>query len=240
MIGVGGCVAQQEGAGLLRRFTAPGLRIRPPEPGSPGRAGGGRPGARAARARRLRRRSPGPASSCRSGTRSSPRPRRAAPSLTVMEGCDLFCAFCVVPRTRGREVSRPSARDPRRGACAGRARRSRGHPAWSDRQRLRPVSARDGRRARSRSPSWCAGWPRLPGIERVRFTSPHPIFVSDDLARCYAELPELCPHLHLPVQSGFERRAREAMNRRHTREEYLEIGSSGCAPPGPTWRSRPT
>ena len=61
----------------------------------------------------------------------------------------------------------------------------------------------------------------VPGIERLRFTSPHPMFVDDELIRCYAELPELCPHLHLPVQSGSDRVLAD-MNRRHTRAEYLQ------------------
>jgi tRNA-2-methylthio-N6-dimethylallyladenosine synthase len=62
----------------------------------------------------------------------------------------------------------------------------------------------------------------VPGIERVRFTSPHPIFVTPELVRAYAEEPRICPHLHLPVQSGSSR-VLAAMNRRYDRETYLEI-----------------
>jgi tRNA-2-methylthio-N6-dimethylallyladenosine synthase len=61
----------------------------------------------------------------------------------------------------------------------------------------------------------------VPGLSRIRFTSPHPIFVGDDLVACYAELDALCPHLHLPVQSGSSR-VLEAMNRRYDRDAYLE------------------
>jgi tRNA-2-methylthio-N6-dimethylallyladenosine synthase len=62
----------------------------------------------------------------------------------------------------------------------------------------------------------------VPGIERVRFTSPHPIFFTDDLLRCYGEVPELCPHVHLPVQSGSTPILR-AMRRRYDRDGYLRI-----------------
>jgi tRNA-2-methylthio-N6-dimethylallyladenosine synthase len=62
----------------------------------------------------------------------------------------------------------------------------------------------------------------VPGIRRVRFTSPHPIFVGDELVACYAEVDALCPHLHLPVQSGSSR-VLAAMHRRHDRDDYLRI-----------------
>ena len=72
-----------------------------------------------------------------------------------------------------------------------------------------------------RSPSCCGGSPRCPGIRRIRFTSPHPSFVDDDLVAAYGELEALCPHLHLPVQSGSDR-VLAAMNRRYDRKSYLE------------------
>ncbi|MCZ6713444.1 MAG: MiaB/RimO family radical SAM methylthiotransferase, partial [Deltaproteobacteria bacterium] len=149
---------------------------------------------------------------------TSPTPGRAF--VTVMEGCDLFCSFCVVPRTRGREVSRPSASIlgevralAERGVIEvtllgqtvnayGRPRPGRvaGEVAFAE--LIRAVAA-------------------VPGIQRVRFTSPHPIFMGDDLIACYADVPELCPHLHLPVQSGSSR-VLSAMRRRYDRDDYLK------------------
>jgi tRNA-2-methylthio-N6-dimethylallyladenosine synthase len=159
LIGVGGCVAQQEGGRLLSRFPRLDFAF-----GSqnirhlPGMLD-------AARARRRSLRVDWEADAQarfelpeRHPEFASPTPGRAF--VTVMEGCDLFCSFCVVPR--------------------------------------------------------------VPGIERVRFTSPHPVFVSDDLIEAYASVPELCPHIHLPVQSGSSR-VLAAMNRRYDRGQYLSI-----------------
>jgi tRNA-2-methylthio-N6-dimethylallyladenosine synthase len=138
-----------------------------------------------------------------------------------MEGCDLFCSFCVVPTTRGREVSRPSReiteevrRHAERGVSEvtllgqtvnayGRPRPGRAPGEVSFAELIRQVA-------------------RVPGIERVRFTSPHPLFVTDDLIEAYGSLPELCPHIHLPVQSGSSR-VLAAMSRRYDRGQYLSI-----------------
>jgi tRNA-2-methylthio-N6-dimethylallyladenosine synthase len=150
---------------------------------------------------------------------ASPSPGRAF--VTVMEGCDLFCAFCVVPSTRGREVSRSAARileDVRRHA----------DEAVAEVTLLGQTVNAYGRPRPGQAAGECSfaelvrQTAQVPGIERVRFTSPHPIFVTQDLVRCYAEVPELCPHIHLPVQSGSSR-VLGAMNRRHTREDYLRV-----------------
>ena len=123
------------------------------------------PGARPAR--RLRGRPRRRASSCPSCTRHLPRRRPGRAFVTVMEGCDLFCAYCVVPRTRGREVSRPSARDPRRGrerwprrgisevTLLGQTVNAYGRP--------RPGRVRGRARA---SPSCCGASPQVPGHPR--------------------------------------------------------------------------
>ena len=150
---------------------------------------------------------------------ADPTPGRAF--VTVMEGCDLFCSFCVVPTTRGREVSRSSAEilhevrgHAERGVrevtllgqtvnAYGRPRPGRAQGEVSFAELIRRIA-------------------EVPGIERVRFTSPHPVFVDDDLVGAYAHVPELGPHLHLPVQSGSSAVLR-AMNRRYDRERYLEI-----------------
>ncbi len=218
LIGVGGCVAQQEGAGLLERFPPLDFVFGPQNLRHlPALIADAREQRRAARvdwepdaAARFELPERHPAF-------PPPTPGRAF--VTVMEGCDLFCSFCVVPTTRGREVSRPwgdivteAGRRAEEGAVEitllgqtvnayGRPRpgRARGEVGFAE--LVRRVAA-------------------LPGVERVRFTSPHPIFVTEDLIDCYAEVPELCPHIHLPVQSGSSR-VLEAMKRRYDRDDYL-------------------
>ncbi|MFQ5696954.1 MAG: tRNA (N6-isopentenyl adenosine(37)-C2)-methylthiotransferase MiaB [Myxococcota bacterium] len=220
VIGVGGCVAQQEGAELLRRFPAldfvfgsQNLRHVPAM-------------IRAARGRvRTQRVDWGDDPTARF---ELPERHPEFPPLspgrafvTVMEGCDLFCSFCVVPRTRGREVSRPSheiedevrrlaARGVREVTLLGQTVNAYGRP--------RPGRT-SGEVGFSELLRRVAG---VPGIERVRFTSPHPAFMDESLIRAYREIPELCPHLHLPVQSGSSAVLR-AMNRRYTRETYLSL-----------------
>jgi tRNA-2-methylthio-N6-dimethylallyladenosine synthase len=150
---------------------------------------------------------------------TSPTPGRAF--VTVMEGCDLFCAFCVVPATRGREVSR-SARDILDDVAL------HASEGVVEVTLLGQTVNAYGRPRPGRTSGECSfaelirRTAETPGIERVRFTSPHPIFVSEDLVRCYAEVPELCPHIHLPVQSGSSR-VLHAMNRRHDRGDFLRI-----------------
>ncbi len=220
LIGVGGCVAQQEGATLLARFAQLDFVFGPQNISQLGQMiAGARQRQRVAlvdydddpQARfELPERHPEYAPTT---------PGRAF--VTVMEGCDLFCAFCVVPRTRGREVSRPSARIlaeveglAARGVVEvtllGQTVNAYGRP--------RPGRV-DGEIAFAELVRAVA---QVPGIERVRFTSPHPLFTSQDLIDCYREVPELCPHLHLPVQSG-STPLLAAMNRRYTREDYLDI-----------------
>jgi tRNA-2-methylthio-N6-dimethylallyladenosine synthase len=145
--------------------------------------------------------------------------------LTVMEGCDLFCSYCVVPLTRGREISRPAqlilaeARD-----LAARGVRELTLLG----QTVNAYGRHDARRGRSAAAGTLAfselleALAAIPGIERLRYTSPHPMFFDDALIRAHAELPQLCPHVHLPVQSGSDRML-EAMRRRYTAREYLEL-----------------
>jgi tRNA-2-methylthio-N6-dimethylallyladenosine synthase len=145
--------------------------------------------------------------------------------LTVMEGCDLFCSYCVVPLTRGREISRPAdsvlaeardlaAKGVRELTLLGQTVNAYGRH-----------DVRRGRTAVAGTVAFAGLLTRLaeiPGIERLRYTSPHPAFFDDALVRAHAELPQLCPHVHMPVQSGSDR-VLDAMRRRYTVSEYLDI-----------------
>ncbi|MCJ2013810.1 tRNA (N6-isopentenyl adenosine(37)-C2)-methylthiotransferase MiaB [Methylobacterium sp. J-076] len=148
--------------------------------------------------------------------------RRSAGSsafLTVQEGCDKFCAFCVVPYTRGAELSRPVAAvlDEAGRLAAGGVREltligqnvNAYHGAGADGG---PV----GLAALVREVA------RIPGIARIRYTTSHPNDFADDLVRAHAEVPALMPYLHLPVQSGSDR-VLAAMNRRHTADAYRRL-----------------
>ncbi len=139
--------------------------------------------------------------------------------LTVQEGCDKFCTFCVVPYTRGAETSRPVDRilaEARRLADAG----------------VREVTllGQNVNGFHGEGPdgeTWrlgrlCRALAEIPGLDRIRYTTSHPRDMSDDLLEAHRDLPQLMPWLHLPVQSGNDR-ILAAMNRRHTRDEYLRL-----------------
>jgi len=140
--------------------------------------------------------------------------RRANPSafLTVQEGCDKFCTYCVVPYTRGAEISRPAGdilAETRLLAEAG-AREivllGQNVNAWAHEGKglaelIREVASIDG-------------------VERIRYTTSHPADMSDALIAAHGEVEKLMPYLHLPVQSGSDR-VLKAMNRSHTTESYL-------------------
>ena len=137
--------------------------------------------------------------------------------VTVQEGCDKFCTFCVVPYTRGAEVSRPVEKilDEVRNLADAGVREvtligqnvnayhgdGSGRPRWTLGRLLHRVA-------------------EIPGIARLRYTTSHPRDVDDDLIAAHRDLPQLAPQLHLPVQSGSDR-ILDAMNRRHTRADYL-------------------
>ena len=139
--------------------------------------------------------------------------------VTVQEGCDKFCSFCVVPYTRGAEVSRPIEKivaEVDRLAAGGvrevtligqnvnayHGRGEDGQPATLGKL-LRRLA-------------------QVPGIARLRYTTSHPNDMDDDLIEVHGDLPALMPYVHLPVQSGSDR-ILAAMNRRHTRRAYLDV-----------------
>lgn len=138
--------------------------------------------------------------------------------LTVQEGCDKFCAFCVVPYTRGAEVSRPAARilAEARALIAGGAREIT--------LLGQNVNAYHGEGDQG---SWGLGQliralAEISGIERIRYTTSHPNDMDDDLIAAHKDVEQLMPYLHLPVQSGSDR-ILKAMNRKHTRDDYFRI-----------------
>jgi tRNA-2-methylthio-N6-dimethylallyladenosine synthase len=138
--------------------------------------------------------------------------------LTVQEGCDKFCAFCVVPYTRGAEVSRPAARL----LAEARDLVSRG---------VREITLLgqnvNGYHGAGEGGTWGLGrllreMAAIDGLDRLRYTTSHPNDMDDDLIAAHAEVPQLMPYLHLPVQSGSDR-ILKAMNRKHTAEQYLRL-----------------
>jgi tRNA-2-methylthio-N6-dimethylallyladenosine synthase len=143
--------------------------------------------------------------------------RRQGPSafLTVQEGCDKFCTYCVVPYTRGAEISRPRSAivEEARGLVDMGAKEitllGQNVNAWAD---------QDGRGLHD----LIAALDRIPGLRRIRYTTSHPNDMSEGLIRAHAEVEKLMPFLHLPVQSG-STRILKAMNRSHSRDSYLRV-----------------
>jgi len=145
-----------------------------------------------------------------------PARRRANPSsfLTVQEGCDKFCTYCVVPYTRGAEISRP----------------------WNDvvaeAEALVDSGAREIVLLGQNVNAWGEGsrglaeliraLAKIDGLERIRYTTSHPADVTEELIAAHGEVEKLMPYLHLPVQSG-SNRILKAMNRSHTAETYLAV-----------------
>jgi len=146
-------------------------------------------------------------------------PRGPAAFLSVQEGCDKFCTFCVVPYTRGAEFSRPvkgimdEAKRLIENGSVELNLLGQNVNAWHG-------EAEDGQ-------TWSFGrllyaLAELDGLKRIRYTKSHPLDMHDDLFDAHAEIPQLMPYLHLPVQSGSDR-ILEAMNRRHDRDTYFRI-----------------
>jgi len=143
-----------------------------------------------------------------------PRRRRANPSafLTVQEGCDKFCTYCVVPYTRGAEISRPRA------------------DIVAEAQALVEAGAKEIVLLGQNVNAWehegsglanlIREIARIDGLERIRYTTSHPADMTDALIAAHGEVEKLMPYLHLPVQSGSDR-ILKAMNRSHTTESYL-------------------
>ncbi|GLS37588.1 tRNA-2-methylthio-N(6)-dimethylallyladenosine synthase [Mesorhizobium tianshanense] len=217
LVGVAGCVAQAEGSEIIRRSPAVDLVIGP----------------------QTYHRLPHVLARVRGGEKivetdyavedkfdHLPRPKRAeiikrgvTAFLTVQEGCDKFCTFCVVPYTRGSEVSRPVAQ------------------IVAEAERLAQAGVREvtllGQNVNAwhgqgeNGDEWGLGrllfrLAEIPGLSRLRYTTSHPRDMDDELIAAHRDLPALMPYLHLPVQSGSDR-ILKAMNRRHTAKDYLTL-----------------
>jgi tRNA-2-methylthio-N6-dimethylallyladenosine synthase len=151
-------------------------------------------------------------------SRERTRARGVTAFVTVQEGCDKFCTFCVVPYTRGAEVSRPPGKvvaEVERLADAG----VREVTLIGQNVNAYHGEGPDGTWSLARLIERVA---RVPGIARVRYTTSHPRDMGEDLIAAHRDLPALMPYLHLPVQSGSDR-VLAAMNRRHGRADYLRL-----------------
>jgi len=214
ILAVAGCVAQAEGAEIVARapyvdiVLGPQTYHRLPEMV-----------ARAARAGGCVIETDFPAEDKFDFLPEASAPQGVSAFLTVQEGCDKFCSFCVVPYTRGAEASRPEA------AILAEAGRLAAQGTREITLLGQNVNAWHGE-GRDARPSSLArlieGIANIPGIARIRYTTSHPSDMDAALIAAHAEIPALMPFLHLPVQSGSDRML-EAMNRRHTAAEYLSV-----------------
>jgi len=212
VIGVGGCVASQEGAALWQRAPwvdlvfGPQTLHRLPQMLERGRTGGGRvidiSFPEIEKFDRL------------------PEPRAAGPSasVSIMEGCSKYCSFCVVPYTRGEEFSRPF--DEVLAEVAGLAGQGVREVTLLGQNVNAYRSALDDGRAADLA-TLIRFVAAIDGIDRIRFTTSHPVEFRDSLVQAYVEVPELVSHLHLPVQSGSDR-ILALMKRGHTVLEYKD------------------
>ncbi|HEX3438796.1 MAG TPA: tRNA (N6-isopentenyl adenosine(37)-C2)-methylthiotransferase MiaB [Pseudolabrys sp.] len=151
--------------------------------------------------------------------RETIRLRGVAAFVTVQEGCDKFCTFCVVPYTRGVEISRPVMKvvaEVERLAAAGV------REVTLIGQNVNAYHGLDANGAPASLGKLLRRLADVPGIARLRYTTSHPNDMDDDLIAAHAELPALMPYVHLPVQSG-SNRVLAAMNRKHTRAHYLDV-----------------
>lgn len=215
-VAVAGCVAQAEGEEIVRRAPVVDLVVGPQSyhrlPEMLNRAESGKVIDTEFPAEDKFNHLPAP-------SKAATRKRGISAFITVQEGCDKFCTFCVVPYTRGSEVSRPVDK------------------IVAEAQRLADAGVREitliGQNVNAYHGDDANGRPstlgrllhqlaEIPGIARLRYTTSHPRDVDDSLIAAHRDLAALMPQLHLPVQSGSDRLL-EAMNRRHTRADYLGV-----------------
>ena len=212
MVAVAGCVAQAEGGEIVARAKAVDIVVGPQAyhrlPALVAQAAAGRTGIDTDM----------PAAS-KFGALPARRRTGASAFLTVQEGCDRFCTYCVVPYTRGAEVSRPWATilDEARALIDGGAKEitllGQNVNAWSGADAVGRPQGLAG---------LIAAIDRLPGIERIRYTTSHPADMDEALIAAHRDVERLMPFLHLPVQAGSDRILR-AMNRSHDAASYRRL-----------------
>ena len=215
IIAVAGCVAQAEGEEIVKRAPAVDLVFGPqtyhrlPQLLARHRAG-----------ERAVIETAFPAEDKFEGLEAKAVPRRTvAAFLTVQEGCDKFCTFCVVPYTRGAEYSRPLQQ------LLAEARKMAAQGVREFTLLGQNVNAWHGEDAKGRSiglAGLVAALSSIDGIERLRYTTSHPRDMAEDLIAAHAENPKLMPYLHLPVQSGSDS-ILKAMNRGHSADDYQRL-----------------
>ena len=213
LVAVAGCVAQAEGIEIVRRAPAVDLVVGPQSyhrlPGLIARANGQAPIVETAF----------PDEDKFAHLPQRTKRRDATAFLTVQEGCDKFCTFCVVPYTRGAEFSRPAA------AIEAEARRLVEHGVREITLLGQNVNAYHG--VGPDGSPWAlarliARLSRIENLDRLRYTTSHPHDMSDDLIAAHGHETKLMPYLHLPFQAGADR-ILAAMNRKHTRAQYLAL-----------------
>jgi tRNA-2-methylthio-N6-dimethylallyladenosine synthase len=219
VVAVAGCVAQQEGKSILSRASAVDVIIGTQNikrlPMLLEQAHNTQPAAAGAGARTLVDIDPLDDVSFPLGVARRTDPAKAY--VTIIEGCNEFCAFCVVPYTRGHERMRPAS------AIVAEARQAVDEGAIEIQllgQIVNHYQAPDD--AACDFAALLERLNEIDGLRRIRFASPHPRHVTPRMIRAMRDLPKVCQHLHLPVQSG-STRVLGTMRRRHTREEYLEL-----------------
>ena len=232
-IAVAGCVAQAEGEEIVRRQPAvdivvgpqayhrlPELLARAARKSAERHAGGRQPGAGVLDTEF-------PAESKFDHLPAPSEVRAGSAFLSIQEGCDKFCTFCVVPYTRGAEYSRPAEailREARTLVAAGAIELTLLGQNVNAYHGEAPDSSNVGPGAGS---TWTLGrliraLAGIDGLVRIRYTTSHPRDMDDDLIAAHGEVPLLMPYLHLPVQSGSDR-ILEAMNRGHDRDHYRRL-----------------
>ena len=217
VVAVAGCVAQAEGAEILRRAPVVDLVVGPqsyqrlPELLREAKAGARPADTEFAVEDKFER--------LAAPTPKAIRGRGVTAFVTVQEGCDKFCTFCVVPYTRGAEASRPVSQivaETERLVAAG----VREVTLLGQNVDAYHGEGPDGR-------DWSLArllyeLAEIPGLARLRYTTSHPRDMADDLIAAHRDLGKLMPYLHLPVQSGSDR-ILAAMNRKHTAADYLRL-----------------
>ncbi|KFL27882.1 (dimethylallyl)adenosine tRNA methylthiotransferase [Devosia sp. 17-2-E-8] len=216
MIGVAGCVAQAEGEEIIRRSPAVDLVFGPQSyhrlPDLVARAFNGQVIDTEFPPEDKFEHLPAPKKEVTIS-------RGLTAFLTVQEGCDKFCSFCVVPYTRGAEVSRPVSQ------VLAEARNLIEAGVKELTLLGQNVNAYHGLTESGRATGLgelLYKLAEIPGLERLRYTTSHPRDMDDALIEAHRDLDKLMPYLHLPVQSGSDR-ILKAMNRRHDRDEYLRL-----------------